>query len=67
MTQSLISPDKADTILQLPGWSDGDLFPLGNGRLAEYDHERRTFVIKERGTFIGEVPFRALKDIRDGK
>lgn len=64
----LIPPDKAETILQLNGWSDGDMFPLGEGRMAEFNGRRNLFVVTARGgAVLGEVPFNALQRIRDGK
>jgi hypothetical protein len=63
----LISPETAKLILTLNRWAEGDVFPLGNGRMAEYNFKRHSLVIRERGKVVGEVPFQALRNIMHSK
>jgi hypothetical protein len=64
MASDLIPPEKAKFILSLNAWAEGDVFPLGNGRLAEYNVNRHSLIITERGEVVGEVPFQALRNMR---
>lgn len=60
MDEDFISKEHANMMRSLSPWEDGDTYPLGNGRLAEYDHRGRVFIILEGGKRIGEVPKSAI-------
>lgn len=57
MSEDLISKEHAKVMRTIGPWEDGDLYNLGGGIVAEYAHRKRLFVVREKGSVIGEVGF----------
>lgn len=56
----LISKEQAKLIRTLGAPDDGDVYPLGPGKNAEFDASKKGFTIRVNGKVVGTVPLRAV-------
>ena len=58
MSKKDLIPQASNWILSASDVDDGDIFPLGEGRTAEYDGEEQDFIVRQNGKVLGRVPHR---------